>query len=112
MSIRNFGISISRYQEFEKLYRQYETSGKGRKTFPARDLWLQILDSQMETGTPYMLYKDAVNRKNNQKNIGTIKSSNLCVAPETMILTDQGYVNIADSVDKQIKVWNGCYYFA
>jgi ribonucleotide reductase alpha subunit len=63
---------------FVELYTKYETEGKGRKTVGARDLWFKILDSQMETGTPYLLYKDAVNEKSNQKNIGTIKSSNLC----------------------------------
>ena len=65
--------------EFTKLYESYEKAGKGRATMPARDLWLKILDAQMETGTPYLLYKDAANRKSNQKNLGTIKSSNLCV---------------------------------
>ena len=63
---------------FDKLYMQYETSGKLRKTVNARDLWFKILDAQMETGTPYLLYKDHVNKKSNQKNIGTIMSSNLC----------------------------------
>jgi ribonucleotide reductase alpha subunit len=63
---------------FVKLYTKYEHSGKGRKTMLARDLWFQMLDAQMETGTPYMLYKDACNRKSNQQNLGTIKSSNLC----------------------------------
>ena len=65
-------------EEFEKLYTQYEQEGKGRKTIPARDLWNTILESQIETGTPYMLYKDACNEKSNQKNLGTIRSSNLC----------------------------------
>ena len=64
--------------EFEKLYEGYEKVGKGRKTIKARDLWEKILESQIETGTPYMLYKDAVNRKTNQKNLGVIRSSNLC----------------------------------
>ena len=64
--------------EFEELYVRYETEFRGRKTMKARDLWSKILDAQMETGTPYLVYKDAVNRKSNQKNIGTIKSSNLC----------------------------------
>ena len=64
--------------EFEKLYVQYEAEGKGRKTVKARELWEKILESQIETGTPYMLYKDAANRKSNQKNLGTIRSSNLC----------------------------------
>ena len=65
-------------EEFEKLYESYEAQGKGRKTIKARELWEKILESQIETGTPYMLYKDAANRKSNQKNLGTIRSSNLC----------------------------------
>ena len=65
-------------QDFVTLYTKYETEGKARKVVEARDLWLKILDAQMETGTPYILYKDAVNLKSNQKNLGTIKSSNLC----------------------------------
>ena len=64
--------------EFEALYESYEAAGKGRKTIKARELWEKILESQIETGTPYMLYKDAANRKSNQKNLGTIRSSNLC----------------------------------
>ena len=64
--------------EFEALYLKYESEGKGRKTIRARELWEKILESQIETGTPYMLYKDAANRKSNQKNLGTIRSSNLC----------------------------------
>ena len=65
-------------EEFDKLYLKYEKEGKGRKTIKARELWEKILESQIETGTPYMLYKDAANRKSNQKNLGTIRSSNLC----------------------------------
>ncbi|QHI37305.1 Ribonucleoside-diphosphate reductase 1 subunit alpha [Kordia antarctica] len=65
-------------EEFEELYLKYESAGKGRKTIKARELWEKILESQIETGTPYMLYKDAANRKSNQKNLGTIRSSNLC----------------------------------
>uniref|UniRef100_UPI003750B822 ribonucleoside-diphosphate reductase subunit alpha n=1 Tax=Flavobacterium sp. TaxID=239 RepID=UPI003750B822 len=65
-------------EEFEAMYIDYETRGKGRKTIKARELWEKILESQIETGTPYMLYKDAANRKSNQKNLGTIRSSNLC----------------------------------
>ena len=64
--------------EFDTLYLKYEKEGKGRKTIKARDLWEKILESQIETGTPYMLYKDSANRKSNQKNLGTIRSSNLC----------------------------------
>ncbi len=65
-------------EEFEKLYEKYEKEGKARKTVKAQDLWFEILESQIETGNPYILYKDAANKKSNQKNLGTIKSSNLC----------------------------------
>lgn len=65
-------------EQFDALYEKYEAEGKGRKTIKARELWEKILESQIETGTPYMLYKDAANRKSNQKNLGTIRSSNLC----------------------------------
>jgi ribonucleoside-diphosphate reductase alpha subunit len=65
-------------EEFEKLYQKYESEGKFRKQVKAQDLWFEILESQIETGTPYILYKDAANKKSNQKNLGTIKSSNLC----------------------------------
>jgi ribonucleoside-diphosphate reductase alpha chain len=64
--------------DFEKLYAKYEKEGKARKTVKAQDLWFEILESQIETGNPYILYKDAANKKSNQKNLGTIKSSNLC----------------------------------
>lgn len=64
--------------EFNELYLKYEKEGRGRKTIKARDLWMKIMESQIETGTPYMLYKDHANRKSNQKNLGTIRSSNLC----------------------------------
>lgn len=72
------GLSDSHSAEFEALYTKYEKEGKGRKTIKAQDLWFKILESQIETGTPYMLYKDAANAKSNQQNLGTIKSSNLC----------------------------------
>jgi len=72
------GLSDTHSAEFEALYTKYETEGKGRKTIKAQDLWFKILESQIETGTPYMLYKDAANGKSNQQNLGTIKSSNLC----------------------------------
>ena len=64
--------------EFEKLYDKYEAEGKARKVIKAQDLWFEILESQIETGTPYILYKDHANKKSNQKNLGTIRSSNLC----------------------------------
>jgi len=72
------GLSDTYGAEFEALYTKYEAEGKGRKTIKAQDLWFKVLESQIETGTPYMLYKDAANNKSNQKNLGTIKSSNLC----------------------------------
>jgi len=72
------GLFTCHSEEFEERYTRYEKEGKGRKTIMARELWERILESQIETGTPYMLYKDAANRKSNQKNLGTIRSSNLC----------------------------------
>jgi len=72
------GLTDSWGEEFEALYTKYEAEGKGRKTIKAQDLWFKILESQIETGTPYMLYKDAANGKSNQQNLGTIRSSNLC----------------------------------
>lgn len=72
------GLADTHGEEFEALYEQYEREGKARKTIKAQDLWMAIMESQIETGTPYMLYKDHANAKSNQKNLGTIKSSNLC----------------------------------
>ena len=72
------GLADSWGAEFDALYTKYEAEGKGRKTMKAQDLWFKILESQVETGTPYMLYKDAANGKSNQQNLGTIRSSNLC----------------------------------
>ena len=101
------GLADCYGNEFVELYTKYEQEGRGRKTMIARDLWFQVLDAQMETGTPYILYKDACNLKSNQKNLGTIKSSNLCVAPETLVLTDQGHVEIKDIAGQMVAVWNG-----
>ena len=72
------GLSDCYGEEFERLYEKYEKEGRFRKQIKAQDLWFEILEAQIETGTPYMLYKDAANKKSNQKNLGTIKSSNLC----------------------------------
>tara|TARA_B110000046_G_scaffold128205_1_gene134627 strand:+ start:1613 stop:4036 length:2424 start_codon:yes stop_codon:yes gene_type:complete len=72
------GLADVHSAEFETLYHKYESEGKGRKAIKAQDLWFKILESQIETGTPYMLYKDAANSKSPQQNLGTIKSSNLC----------------------------------
>jgi len=86
---------------------EYENAGMFERQIDAQKLWFALLTAQIETGTPYMLYKDAINRKSNQKNLGTIKSSNLCVAPETKILTSKGQVSISDLEDKEVNVWNG-----
>jgi ribonucleoside-diphosphate reductase alpha chain len=72
------GLADTWGADFEKLYTQYEAEGRERRTVKAQDLWFAILDAQIETGTPYLLYKDSANRKSNQQNLGTIKSSNLC----------------------------------
>lgn len=80
------GLADVHSEEFTALYRKYEAEGKGRKAVPAQKLWQMILDAQIQTGTPYLCYKDAANYKSNQKNLGTIKSSNLC--SEIMEYTD------------------------
>ena len=72
------GLTETYGQEFKDLYTKYENMGKGKRTLKAREVWNKILESQIETGTPYILYKDSINEKSNQKNIGLIKSSNLC----------------------------------
>jgi ribonucleoside-diphosphate reductase alpha chain len=94
-------------EEFEKLYISYEERGKGRKTIKAHELWEKILESQIETGTPYMLYKDAANRKSNQKNLGTIRSSNLCT--EIMEFTSKDEIAVCNlaSISLPMFVENG-----
>ena len=92
-------------EEFERLYTSYEAAGKGRKTIKARDLWEKILESQIETGTPYMLYKDAANRKSNQKNLGTIRSSNLCT--EIMEYTAKDEVAVCNLASIAIPMFVG-----
>ncbi|MDO1513096.1 ribonucleoside-diphosphate reductase subunit alpha [Maribacter confluentis] len=96
-------------EEFERLYTQYEAEGKGRKTIKARELWEKILESQIETGTPYMLYKDAANRKSNQKNLGTIRSSNLCT--EIMEYTSPDEVAVCNlaSIALPMFIKNGAF---
>lgn len=93
--------------EYIDLYNKYVSQGKYVKKIQAREIWDTIFTSQIETGLPYMCYKDAVNRKSNQKNIGTIKSSNLCVSADTPILTENGYHPIYSLENKKTKVWNG-----
>ena len=102
------GLADCYGEEFEKLYESYEKAGKGRKTVPAQKLWQMILDAQIQTGTPYLCYKDAANAKSNQKHLGTIKSSNLCVAPETLVRTTKGDIPIKELVGvEDVRVWNG-----
>lgn len=93
--------------EFEALYTKYEKAGKARKTISARKVWNYILTSQIETGTPYILFKDAINKKSNQKNYGTIKNSNLCVVEDTLILTDKGFKEIKEISNSEQYIWNG-----
>jgi ribonucleoside-diphosphate reductase alpha chain len=88
------GLYDCHSEEFEKMYLKYESEDRGRKTIKARELWEKILESQIETGTPYMLYKDAANRKSNQKNLGTIRSSNLCT--EIMEFTSKDEVAVCN----------------
>jgi ribonucleoside-diphosphate reductase alpha chain len=88
------GLSDCYGDDFEKLYEKYEREGRARKTVKAQELWFQILESQTETGTPYMLFKDHANRKSNQKNLGTIKSSNLCT--EIMEYTSKDEVAVCN----------------
>lgn len=88
------GLADAYGEDFEKLYEKYERDGKARETIKAQDLWFAILESQTETGTPYMLYKDAANKKSNQKNLGTIKSSNLCT--EIMEYTSEDEVAVCN----------------
>ncbi|MDX1782534.1 MAG: ribonucleoside-diphosphate reductase subunit alpha [Aequorivita vladivostokensis] len=88
------GLYDCHSEDFEALYHKYEADNKGRKTVKARELWEKILESQIETGTPYMLYKDAANRKSNQKNLGTIRSSNLCT--EIMEYTSKDEVAVCN----------------
>lgn len=93
--------------EFEKLYIKYENEGKYNIQVKARKLFKHILVCQSETGFPYMLYKDNANRKSNQQNLGTIRSSNLCVSGDTYILTKEGQFPIKNCVDKNVDIWNG-----
>ena len=96
-------------EEIEALYTDYEFRGKGRKTIKARELWEKILESQIETGTPYMLYKDAANRKSNQKNLGTIRSSNLCTEIMEFTSSDEVAVCNLASISLPMFVENGAF---
>jgi ribonucleotide reductase alpha subunit len=102
------GLNETFGDEYKKLYEKYESEEKYVKKVDILTIVRAIINSQIETGVPYITYKDAVNMKSNQQNIGVIKSSNLCVAPETKILTDKGYFEIMDLVNKTVNIWNGC----
>lgn len=99
------GLSDCYGEEFEALYERYEKEGRARQTINAQQLWFAILDSQVETGTPYMLFKDACNSKSNQKNLGTIKSSNLCTeivqytAPDETAVCNLASISLSKFVD-------------
>ncbi|MCB0596702.1 MAG: ribonucleoside-diphosphate reductase subunit alpha [Lewinellaceae bacterium] len=98
--------------EFEALYHQYEQEGRARKTVRAQELWFAILESQIETGTPYILYKDAANRKSNQKNLGTIRSSNLCTeimeytSPDEVAVCNLASIALSKFVDEDTRAFD------
>ena len=100
------GLADTWGAKFEELYERYEQEGKGRETIKAQDLWFKILESQIETGTPYMLFKDAANGKSNQQNLGTIKSSNLCTeiieytSPDEVAVCNLGSIALPKFVDR------------
>lgn len=106
------GLADTHGEDFEKLYLKYEKEGKGIKTIKAQDLWFEILESQIETGTPYMLYKDAANKKSNQKNLGTIKSSNLCTeiieytAPDEVAVCNLASLALPMYVNEESKTYD------
>lgn len=100
------GLSDVYGEDFEKLYIDYENKKIYNKQISIIKLWKHILEIQMESGNPYIMFKDAVNSKNNQNNLGTIKSSNLCVKGDTLILTKDGYYPIKDLANKDVEIWD------
>lgn len=97
-------------EEYRKLYLEYEEKGMYEKQMPAVEVWKKIWEIQCEAGQPYLLYKDSVNYLSNQQNLGTIRSSNLCVSGDTLILTEHGYKNIKQLSEAKrpvYKIWNG-----
>ncbi len=106
------GLADTYGEQFVALYTKYEQEGRARKTIKAQDLWFSILESQIETGTPYVLYKDACNSKSNQKNLGTIKSSNLCTeimeytAPDEVAVCNLASISLPKFVDEDKKVFD------
>ena len=104
------GLADCHSQAFEDLYERYEKEGRARKEIKAQELWFKIVEAQVETGTPYILYKDACNNKSNQQNLGTIKSSNLCT--EIIQYTDANEIAVCNlaSICLPKFVKNGEYY--
>lgn len=106
------GLHDSYGEKFEALYHKYEKEGRARKTINAQELWFAILESQIETGTPYILYKDACNEKSNQKNLGTIKSSNLCTeiieytSPDEVAVCNLASISLPKFVDATTKTFD------
>ncbi|MDB0007105.1 ribonucleoside-diphosphate reductase subunit alpha, partial [Flavobacteriales bacterium] len=106
------GLADTYGKDFEKLYKKYEKAGKGRKTIRARELWEKVVESQVETGTPYILYKDACNEKSNQKNLGTIQSSNLCTeiieytAPDEVAVCNLASIALPMFIDEEKNVFD------
>lgn len=100
------GLHECHSEAFDKLYLSYEAAGKGRGTIRAQELWFKILTSQIETGTPYMMYKDACNSKSNQQHLGCIKSSNLCTeiveytAPDEVAVCNLASINLRSFVNE------------
>jgi ribonucleoside-diphosphate reductase alpha subunit len=103
------GLADCHGKEFERLYEQYEAEGKARKTIKAQQLWFAILDSQVETGTPYMLFKDQCNTKSNQQNLGTIKCSNLCTEIVQFTSPDEAAVCNLASISLSMMVQDGTF---
>ena len=103
------GLSDVYGDKYRELYLDYESKKLYREQIPAREIWKAVFTSQKESGIPYLLYKDHINRSNNQSNLGVVKSSNLCVSGDTLVLTDQGYFPIRDLVitGPVHNVWNG-----
>ena len=101
------GLADTYGEEYRKLYHEYEDKKMYQKQVSITELWTHVLEIQMESGNPYISFKDHVNRKNNQNNLGTIKSSNLCVSGDTRILTDNGFEYIEDLEGQHVNVWNG-----
>ena len=106
------GLADTHGKDFEKLYKKYEKAGKGRKTIRARELWEKVVESQVETGTPYILYKDACNEKSNQKNLGTIRSSNLCTeiieytAPDEIAVCNLASIALPMYIDEETNTFD------